>query len=122
MATPAFPSWITFTPLQQGYGEEMATNQVASKPQSGAPILRSRSILSQDLVTFVIPISSAEWEAVIYFHRHTCGDGTLQFTMPHPRTKAGATWAWQPGNPPKVSQTYGETFEIVLALRFIAFN
>jgi hypothetical protein len=120
MATPAFPSWITFWPLQASYQEQVDTNQAASQPATGAPTLRRRSLLAQRLITFTLPLSSLEFEALKTFYRTTLKDGTLQFTMPHPRTGVGATWAWQVDNPPKVNQTYGLTFEIILTLRLIA--
>jgi hypothetical protein len=106
--------------MQPGYAEQPEANQSAFQPETGAPILRRRTSLSQDLVTFTSQLTSLQWEGVKYFYRYTIKDGTLQFTMNHPRTQTAATWAWVPGSPPKVNQTYGLTFEIVFTLRLIS--
>ena len=118
MGTPAFP--LVIGAMQSNYAEQPESNQAVFQPETGAPILRRRTSLSQDTVTFTAQITSEQFEVVKFFYRNTIKDGTLQFTMPHPRTQAAATWAWVPGNPPKVNQTYGLTFEIVFTLRLIS--
>jgi hypothetical protein len=120
IATPAFPSWVKFWPSQQNYQEQTSPNQAAFQPSTGNPILRRRTLLSQKLITFTLPLSAFEWEEVKTFYRGTIKDGTLQFTMPHPRTGVAATWAWVPNTPPSVSQTDGINFFILLTLRLIS--
>jgi hypothetical protein len=120
MAAPAFPSWINSAALQAGYAEQPETNALADQRQVGAPALRRRTSLQQSTITFTVRLSSLEWENVKTFYRSTLKDGTLQFTMNHPRTGVSATWAWVPGQPPKVGQTYGSSFEIVFTLRLIS--
>lgn len=120
MATPAFPSWIPAPAMQDSYQEQPESNQAAFQPDTGKPILRRRTSISTDLITFVSQLTSLEFEQVKNFYRYTIKDGTLQFTMPHPRTGSSAVWAWVPGSPPKVNQTYGLTFEIVFTLRLIS--
>jgi hypothetical protein len=115
-----FPPWITLGALQQSYAEQPENTQLSFQPEVGAPILRRRASLSNDLVTFTSQLSSNDFDDLIYFYENAIKDGTLQFTMPHPRTQAAATWAWVPGKPPTVYQTYGVTFEIVLTLRLIS--
>jgi hypothetical protein len=115
-----FPPWIVATALQSAFAEQPEANQVSFQPETGAAILRRRMSLSQDLVTFTSPLTSASFDDLIYFYRYTLKDGTLQFTMPHPRTGTSATWAWVPGSPPKVNQTDGINFEIVFTLRLIS--
>src|SRR5580704_19237031 len=99
--TPAL--WIKAVALQSGFAETPEPNQVSFQPETGAPILRRRVSLSQDLVTFTAALSSADFDALLYFYRNTIKDGTQQFTMNHPRTGTSATWAWVPGQPPKVN-------------------
>jgi hypothetical protein len=124
MTTPAFPPWINIGTaahaLAQGYAEQSESNQATFQPETGAPILRRRMSISNDLVTFTARMSSNDFDDLIYFYENAIQDGTLQFTMPHPRTGTSATWAWVTGQPPKINQAYGLSFETVFTLRLIS--
>ena len=119
MALAAFPSWINQGVLQSGYGETPETNVALFKPEVGPPKLRRRTSLSQDILSCKMWLSSSDWEDFLSFYRFELLDGTQQFTWNHPRAGTTATFQFE-GNAPKITATFGLTFEIQFALRLIS--
>lgn len=118
--TAAWPAWITPPALQDGFGENPEPNAIDFSPEVGPPKTRRRSSLSNDLLAVVGWYSSQDWEDIKNFYRATLSDGTLRFTMIHPRTKTTGTWMFVPKTPPKVNSTFGLTFVVGFSLRLIS--
>ncbi|HEX5232244.1 MAG TPA: hypothetical protein VFW56_08400 [Bradyrhizobium sp.] len=121
MTTAAFPSYIDVfeAALQSGYGSQPESNQVAFQPQTGPAILRRRTSLSQDLETFTLRLTSTQYEQVKKFYRYTVQDGTLPFTMEHPRNRTTGTWQFVSGQTPKIAAAYGVVYDVQLQLRLL---
>ena len=121
MTKPAWPSYISVwnAALQSGFGENPEANQVAFQPETGPAILRRRTSISQDLTAFTLRVNAYQYEQIRKFYRHTVKDGTLSFTMPHPRNRTTGTWQFVPGNPPKITAAYGVVYDVQLQLRLL---
>jgi len=117
--TAAFPSWISQVVLQDAYGEAPETNQAAFKPEVGPPKLRRRSSISQDILSCKMWLNSSDWEDLEGFYRSTLLDGSQQFIWKHPRTGVAGVFQFE-GDAPKVTGTFGTTFEVQFAIRLIS--
>lgn len=118
----AFPVSITASHqlvLQDSYGETPETNVTAFKPEVGPPKLRRRTSISQDLIGCKLWLLGTEWQALKDFYRNTLLDGTQQFSWIHPRTKGTGVFQFE-GDPPKVTSTFGRTFEVQFVMRLIS--
>lgn len=100
--TAAWPTYINSIALVDGYSEEPQTNVVEFKPDIGPSKSRRRSSLANDIVNFEQIYSADEYDDLLNFFRRTLADGSLPFTMVHPRTLQTATWRFV--TPLKISE------------------
>jgi hypothetical protein len=119
MALAAFPSTISQIVEQDGYGETPQADVAPYKPSTGAPILRARSIVPQDLIPCLMWLSSPDYDTLLAFHATTLLDGTQPFTWVHPRNGTAATFQLE-GDPPKLGAVQGPMYQVTFTLRLLS--
>lgn len=118
MTAAPWPAWIATGPLEDGYGETPQTNRAEFQPEVGEPIRRRRTTLKQDTIPFLSWFSSEDVDDIQFFHRTTLGEGSLPFTLDHPRTGVEATWMFV--EPPRLVRAFGDSFQIQFSLRLLS--
>jgi hypothetical protein len=90
MTIPAWP-FTGRTPFG-GWSMAPQDNRVLFQPEIGPPITRRRGTAKTKKWAATYHLTSAEFGTFESFFENDIQDGTLSFTMPHPRTCATATF------------------------------
>lgn len=111
MTTAAWPSTIPQCPIL-AFQEKPQTNVASFKPEVGPPKMRRRSTAKSWLTDVTFRMTNAQVVTFLTFYETTLEDGSLPFTMNHPRTTTNYSWMFSPGNEPTI-QRYAPNFSSV---------
>lgn len=114
----AWPSTVTLQVDSSGYRETVERNVVEFTPEVGPPMVRRRSSVSSDLISFSTPpVTDDEYDALVNFYRGTLKDGALTFFRTHPRDADGPVEEFRFLEPPQWSLINGTIGRIAVVLR-----
>lgn len=100
--TATWPGSVTLNANVSGYGEKPEANSIEFAPEVGPPMSRRRTSISTDLLSFdTDPITSDNYDDLIYFYRKTLKDGNLTFFRSHPRNPTGPNMEFKFTDPPQ---------------------
>lgn len=92
--TAAWPATMPPYVQQGGYGEQLEQGVSEFKPPVGPRQSRNRSIIDSETLTFELNLSTSQVTDLSDFYSNTIGNGTLPFTMTHPRTGITETFTF----------------------------
>ena len=103
MTTAAWPTSLGCPILN--FTEKPQPNVTAFTPEVGPPKQRRRSTAKGWLTSITFRMTRAQVVTFLTFYETTLEDGSLPFTMNHPRTTTNYSWAFTPGNEPEITRT-----------------
>jgi hypothetical protein len=102
MATPSWPATLPQCPLLNGFDEQPQPNVTAFKPEVGPIKARRRSTAKAWVTSMTFHFTNTQLDAFNTFFEATLEDGSLPFTMQHPRTTVIYNWIFDPANQPRI--------------------
>lgn len=105
---------------RQSYREQTETNRVAFQPAVGPDKVRRRSTLSGARMSFTLWLTGAQVATLETFYRTTLADGTLPFTMTHPRTGVDGTFRFDASAELDISKAAYDLYQVSVQLRKVS--
>jgi hypothetical protein len=105
MTTATWPSTIPQCPILNGFNERPQPNVASFTPEVGPPKMRRRSTAKGWLTNMTFRFTNAQMVTFLTFYETTLKDGSLPFTMNHPRTTTNYSWMFMPGDEPEIVRT-----------------
>lgn len=109
------PTWPTELPnfaTPNGYQESLGENSIRSAMELGPAKVRRRSTFTPRTISFTQVLTSEQIQDLETFYLVTLVNGSLPFTMVHPRTGATITTAVFAEPPTFTPQGGGNYFEV----------
>jgi len=103
MTTAAWPTALGCPVLS--FTEQPQPNVASFTPEVGPPKMRRRSTAKGWLTSFAFRMTRAQVVTFLTFYETTLEDGSLPFTMNHPRTTTNYSWMFMPGDEPEITRT-----------------
>lgn len=98
-----------------GYSDVPEENVASFQPDTGQPILRRRTSISADVVSFTVDMTFTEYAIFRAFLRTTLKDGTLPFVRTRPNTLVLETWRF--AATPTAKALQWDLFEVAISMR-----
>lgn len=117
--TAVWPSDVPQYALQSGFSEKPERNAVTFEPEVGPAMMRRRTSLSSDLITFQTMMTVDEYDKLLDFYRNDTKDGTQPFMRKHPRNIEGANRRFVFTAEPQLSAAGPNYGPVALALRLL---
>lgn len=84
--TAAWPDDLPRGAVLRSIREALEKNVLEFQVDAGQALRRRRTSMAGGTLAFELPpISAAQWDVLLAFHRDDLADGTLEFTRTHPR-------------------------------------
>lgn len=103
MTTAAWPTSLGCPILQ--FTETPQANVASFTPEVGPPKMRRRSTAKAWMTSVTFRMTRAQVVTFLTFYETTLEDGSLPFTMNHPRTTTSYSWMFSPNNAPEITRT-----------------
>lgn len=87
MPIPTWPTTLPLQPLVDGYEESWYSQTVYKTPDSGAPMVRRKQILSIRAIKVKFVLDEEQVKILDDFIYNVLEGGALRFSFTHPRTK-----------------------------------
>ena len=100
MTTAAWPTSLGCPVLN--FTEVPQPNVASFTPEVGPPKMRRRSTAKGWLTSVTFRFTNAQVVTFLTFYETTIEDGSLPFTMNHPRTTTNYSWMFMPGDEPEI--------------------
>jgi hypothetical protein len=102
MTTAAWPASTLRCPVLN-FTETPQPNVASFKPEVGPPKMRRRSTAKGWLTSLTFRFSNSQLTSFYTFYETTLEDGSLPFTMNHPRTTTSYNWMFS--DEPEITRT-----------------
>lgn len=114
----AWPSSVNTDAQRDSYSETFGDRIDAFQVEIGQPLARRRTAFASAALKFSLLLTSTELATLRTFWRDTLKNGTLPFTMTHPRTGVALSKFEfnQNDDPPSISGAPGGRFLVSLSL------
>jgi len=91
-------------PILDSLSEQRQRNVASFQPEVGPPKMRRRSTAAGVLTTIAFRWTDAQVAIFDTFYITTIADGSMPFTMNHPRTTTSYSWMFVPDEAPVIQR------------------